>query len=532
MAKSLIFERDVEIPTRAGGILAANVYRPVAEGRFPVILTVGPYGKDRHWADRNQQHARELGGGPFLNWETPNPETWVPKGYVVVRVDGRGTGASPGFLDAISGKSAEDYYDAIEWAAAQSWSSGRVGLLGISFYAMNQWTVAALKPPHLAAMIPWEAAADLYRDFTRTGGILNSSFLSWWWPNTVLNVQYGWDGSVSPQDRAANRMDSLNDEVLERPLDGSFYSDWLPDLSQIEVPFLSVGNWGNIGLHLRGNIEAFVNASSQEKWLRIVTGSHIHPFYEPESIELQERFLAHYLKSEDTGWAGEPKVMIAIRDGHQTTLRAESEWPIARTEWTPIHLDANTLELSPVTPESAGEISYEAMGDSVTFSTSPFETETEVTGPVALRLWLSSSTTDADVFVRLGRINADGEDVMAVGPENNEVALTQGWLRASHRKLDPDHSLPYRPYHAHDEHQPLVPSEPVALDIEIWATSIVFAVGTRLILEIAGRELPCSHFFHQDERDRPADVFGGRNTVYTGPEHPSSLLLPVIPETR
>ncbi len=152
-----------------------------------------------------------------------------------------------------------------------------------------------------------------------------------------------------------------------------------------------------------------------------------------------------------------------------------------------MYLDANGLSLSPMPPEAVGEVSYAAMEESITFSTTPFEAETEVTGAGSLRLWLSSTTTDADVFVRLGRINADGEDVMAVGPENNAVAFTQGWLRASHRKLDAERSPPYRPYHTHDELQPLRPDEAVALDVEIWSTSIVFPEGTRLILEIAGK---------------------------------------------
>ncbi len=492
-------------------------------------MTHGPYGKDRHWADRVQQHARDLGGGPFINWETPDPETWVPKGYVVVRVDTRGVGASPGLLNPFLRQTAEDYYDAIEWAAGQPWSTGKVGLLGISFYAMNQWTVGALKPPHLAAMVPWEAAADLYRDFMRAGGILNSGFLSWWWPNTVLNVQHGSDGSLSEDERAANRLESLSDEALEHPLIDSFYTDWMSDLSNIEVPFLSVGNWGNIGLHLRGNIEAFVNASSPQKWLRIVTGDHIHPFYEPENIALEERFLGHFLKGEDTGWSDEPRVMLAIRDGADSTWRGEDDWPIPRTEWTKSFLDAGQLTLRSTAPASESTVSYAALEGSLTFSTSPFEVETEITGPVALRLWLSSATADADVFVRLGQVDREGHEVMGFGPEENAVALTQGWLRASHRKLDPQRSLPYRPYHSHDELQPLTPGEPVALDIEVWATSIVFRVGSRLILEVAGHEMASSHFLHHDERDRPADVFGAQNTIHTGPEHPSHLLLPVIP---
>lgn len=528
MARALIFERDVMIPTRAGGDLAANVYRPMGDGPWPVLMTHGPYGKDRHWADRVQQHARDLGGGPFINWETPDPETWVPKGYVVVRVDNRGVGASPGLLNPFVPRAAEDYYDAIEWAAAQPWCTGKVGLLGISFYAMNQWTVAALKPPHLAAMIPWEAAADLYRDFTRAGGIANSGFMSGWWPNTVLNVQHGWDGSVSPEERARHRLDSLLDEVLAHPLDDSFYR-WMPDLSEIEVPFLSVGNWGNIGLHLRGNTEGFLGAASEEKWLRIVVGDHIHPFYQPESVEVEQRFMDHFLKGEDNGWENEPRVMLAIRDGADASWRGEDAWPIGRTEWTSMHLDAGAMSLGTETPTQAAAVSYDAAGDSLTFSTRLFEQRTEVTGPLSLRLWLSSSTADADVFVRLGRIDADGSEMLGFGPEENDVGLTQGWLRASQRKLDQQRSLPYRPYHAHDEHWPLNPDEPVALEIEIWPTSVVFGPGSRLFLEIGGHELPYSHFLHADPRDRPPEIFAGSCTIYTGPEHPSALLVPVIP---
>lgn len=530
MTDSMIYQRDVDIPARDGQPLRANVYRPVADGQYPVIMTLGPYGKDRHWADRNQQHARDLGGGPFVNWETPNPETWVPKGYVVVRVDGRGTNASPGVLAPFSSTAAENYYDAIEWAGVQPWSNGKVGLLGISFYAMTQWPVAALRPPHLAAIVPWEAAADLYRDFFRAGGILNNTFLSWWWPNTVLNVQYGWDGSVNEQERAKNTVASLNDEALSHPLDGQFEDHWMTDLSQIEVPLLSVGNWGNIGLHLRGNTEGYVQAGSAEKWLRIVVGDHIHPFYEPENVDLEERFFGHFLKGEDTGWADEPPVMLAIRDGDEITWRGEQSWPIGRTRWTRYYLDAAQRTIGPDSPSTDAHIAFAALEESVTFTTAPSDITTEITGPVALRLWVSSSTADADIFVRFGRVDPSGEEMWAHGPEGNEVALTQGWLRASHRKLDPDETLDYRPHHTHDEVQPLVPGEVVALDIEIWPTSVVIPPGHRLVLEVGGAELRHSHFNHNDPQDRPVEVFGGTTKIHTGPDKPSYLLLPLIPD--
>ena len=448
----------------------------------------------------------------------------------VVRVDGCGTGASPGYLAPFSKDAAENYYDAIEWAAAQPWSTGKVGLAGISFYAMTQWPVAALRPPHLAAMIPWEAAADVYRDFMRAGGILNSRFLSWWWPNTVLNVQHGADGSLSAEQRAANCVVSLNDEALARPLAVQIEDEWCcPDLTRIEVPLLSVGNWGNVGLPLRGNVEGFLSAGSKQKWLRIITGDHIYPFYEPQNIDLQARFFAHFLKGEENGWDREPAIMLAIRDADAVAWRAEKAWPLSGTLWTPYYLDTAALSLARDAPRAEARLEFLAMGDPVTFTTAPVKMPVEVTGPVALRLWASSSTKDMDIFVRLGRVEPDGREVWAIGPEKNDVALTQGWLRASHRKLDPERALPYRPFHTHDEMQLLTPGEPVALDIEIWPTSITIPVGSRLLLEVGGHELINSHFYHEDERDRPASVFGGRTTLLSGPSAASYLYLPIIP---
>lgn len=134
----LIFERDVQIPMRDGVVLRGNLYRPADGTAAPVLMNFGPYGKDLSLAARQKDYYDALGKGVFLNWETPDPEYWVPRGYAVLRVDSRGSGASPGLLDAFSAAMARDHYDAIEWAGTQPWSTGKVGLLGISFYAMTQ----------------------------------------------------------------------------------------------------------------------------------------------------------------------------------------------------------------------------------------------------------------------------------------------------------------------------------------------------------------------------------------------------------
>jgi predicted acyl esterase len=174
----------------------------------------------------------------------------------------------------------------------------------------------------------------------------------------------------------------------------------------------------------------------------------------------------------------------------------------------------------------------------------PVAKETEITGPLAARLSVSSTTTDADLFLVFRVFTADLREITFMGAIDPHTPIAQGWLRASHRKLDPQLSEPWRPYHAHDEIQPLEPGKPVTLDIELWPTSIVVPAGYRLALSVRGRDYEwqkstgarlsnfknelrgCGPFLHDDPRDRPAAVYGGRTTLHLGD---SFLLLPVIP---
>lgn len=177
--------REVRIPMRDGSHLAANLYQPDGPGQFPVIMSMCPYGKDLHFTEFapanptiKAEYAHSQDKGSLLSWETPNPEFWVPQGYVVLRIDERGIGHSPGKLDILSESLKEDYYDAVEWAGTQEWSTGKVGLLGISYLAMSQWAVASLQPPHLTCIIPWEGTVDYYAEFTYPGGMLANGFIS------------------------------------------------------------------------------------------------------------------------------------------------------------------------------------------------------------------------------------------------------------------------------------------------------------------------------------------------------------------
>ncbi|HUL93470.1 MAG TPA: CocE/NonD family hydrolase [Burkholderiales bacterium] len=564
-------EWDVPIAMDDGVVLRADVFRPLADGRHPVILAYGPYAKGlafqdgypSAWQRMVAEHPDVPAGSTnkYQSWEVVDPEKWVPDGYVCVRVDSRGAGRSPGYIDHFSPRETKDFYDCIEWAGVQPWSNGKIGLNGISYYGINQWHVASLQPPHLAAMCVWEGAADWYRDMTHHGGIL-STFWANWYDMQVKTVQYGLglrgprsrvtgelvcgDETLSDRQLQANRCD-FGDEILAHPLDDAYHKTRSPVWEKITAPLLTAANWGGQGLHPRGNFEGFVRAASREKWLEAHGIEHWTHFYTDYGRILQKRFFDYFLKGEKNGWDRQPRVQLQVRRADRFVERHENEWPIARTQWTKFHLDPAGQVLSREPATSATSLAFDALGDGLTFLSPPLERETEITGPLAAKLWVSSTTKDADLFLVFRVFTADLREVTFMGAIDPHTPIAQGWLRTSHRKLDPKLSTEYRPYHTHDEAQPLAPGEPVALDIELWPTSIVVPAGHRIALSVRGRDYEwqsstgarlsnfknelrgCGPFLHDDPRDRPPAVFGGRTTLHVGPDRPAYVLVPVIP---
>jgi predicted acyl esterase len=562
---------DVPVTMEDGLVLRADVFRPVAEGKYPVLLTYGPYAKGlafqdgypSAWQRMVAEHPDVAAGSSNLyqSWEVVDPEKWVPAGYACVRVDSRGAGRSPGFIDHFSPRETKDFYHCIEWAGVQPWSNGKVGLNGISYYGMNQWHVATLQPPHLAAMCIWEGSADWYRDMTHHGGILCTFFANWY-DMQVKTVQYGLgergprsratgelvcgDETLSDKALAKNRCD-FGDDILAHPLDDPYHRDRSPVWEKVVTPFLSAANWGGQGLHPRGNFEGFVRAEAKQKWLEAHGIEHWTHFYTDYGRLLQLRFFDHFLKGEKNGWDRQPRVQLQVRRVDRFVERHENEWPIARTQWTKWYLEPSGHTLERAAPAAAGSVVYDATGDGVTFVSAPLERETEVTGPLAARLFVSSSTRDADLFLVFRVFTPDLREVTFMGAIDPHTPIAQGWLRASHRKLDPKLSTEYRPYHTHDQEQPLKSGEIVQLDIEIWPTSIVVPAGHRVALSVRGRDYEwqkttgaklsnfkneltgCGPFLHDDPRDRPMEIFGGKVTLHFGPQHAAYLLLPVIP---
>ncbi|HEX2825541.1 MAG TPA: CocE/NonD family hydrolase [Burkholderiales bacterium] len=539
----LIVEKDVKIPLRDGTMIYGDIFRPDGGSeKFPVIFNLGPYQKDKVWIPPEdlEEEANE-----YMNWETANPLWWCPRGYALLRVDTRGTGKSPGKCEPSSYQEGQDSYDCVEWVAKQPWCNGHVGCLGISYHAAFQWRLANLQPPSLKAIMPWEGRADQYRDQAYHGGIFAMGFITQWANSTMAHNLLGRPREYNP--------DAFNTSILwdymRKDLDSEEWRKNSAQWDRINVPLYSVGNWGGFAMHLRGNTEGYMLAASKHKKLRVHTGSHFHPFHAEEARTDQLRWFDYWLKGIDTGIMDEPPVKLEIRTGGSAkpyAFRFENEWPIKRTQWTKLYLridrdgpnKGDTAEgaLVPKVVESEKKISYSAgpghyrpvSGRSgVSFETPPMEADTEVTGPLVLNLWVSSSSEDMDIYATIRNIDPSGKDVNEVGQRGEPVAcVTKGWLRASHRKLDREKSLPYRPYHAHNERQWLKKDEIVECQVEIWPTSMVFKKGHKLRLDITPRDgVATGHFTHYN-----ADYnAGATNVIHSGGDRLSWLMLPVIP---
>jgi predicted acyl esterase len=570
----MLIDWDVPIMMDDGLEMRADIYRPKKAGKYPVIMTYGPYAKWLHFEqiyktcwDRMCETFPDVpanSSNQFQAWEVVDPEKWVPDNYVVIRVDSRGCGRSPGYIEHWSARETQDFKDCINWAGVQSWSNGKVGLNGISYYAINQWQVAAAQPKHLAAMCVWEGAVDFYRDVSHHGGIL-TTFLANWYDMQVKSIQNGlgqrgyrspftgdWVSgpeTLSDEQLAANRFD-FGRVAYEHQLDDAYWNKRTPEWSKIKVPLLSAGNWGGQGLHLRGNIEGFVNAASKEKWLEMHGIEHWTHFYTAYGIEIQKRFFDHYLKGKKNDWAKQPKVYLQIRHpGEKFVPRAESAWPLPSTVWTKTYLNAQNLSLVAQKTSTEATVNYRGFSNGVTFLMDPLDHDVELTGPLSTKLFVSSSTKDADLFVIVRVFDENMKEVVFQGALDPHTPIAQGWLRASHRELDPKKSKPYQPYHLHQKIDPLKPGKVYELDVEIWPTCIVIPAGYRIGLSVKGQDYVypggtggklsnmkneftgVGPFLHNDVRDRPPEIFDGNITLHTGGQYDSWLMLPVIPAT-
>lgn len=521
--QGLRIERNLSVRLRDGVRIFVDVYRPdgaAGERNLPALLGWSPYGKHNTSSRLNWPAAGVQDGwmSPYTAFEAPDPVYWCRHGYAVVYPDPRGSWYSEGELRHGGMGEAEDCFDLIAWLAERTWSNGKLGMTGVSYLTAIQWQVAPLHPPNLAAINPFEGFSDWYREFAYHGGIPETAFL----PRGSGNLKYS---TTRTEDTPAN--------VRAHPLHDAYWRSKECDLEAIEVPAYVVASWSDHGLHTRGTLEAWKRMRSKQKWLEVHGRKKWAYYYEPPHVEKQRQFFDHFLKQPGVSVPAWPKVLIEVRErANVGTFRAESEWPLARTEFRKLYLDAGQGALLDAPALSAAEARYDprapegrAVFDYV------FAADTELSGHMKLHLWVEAvGANDMDLFVGIQKLDARGETVPFVFyamMDNGPVAL--GWLRASHRDLDPVRSKPEQPVHAHTREQPLVPGERVPVEIEIWPSSTLFRAGERLRLVVQGQDLmreglPNAPFArHEDTRNR------GMHVIHTGRELDSYLLVPVIP---
>ncbi len=535
--QKMIMEKDVPIKVRDGATLYCNVFRPVKPGRFPVVMSADVYGKD---GDGRETHDRFATHGsvkttPFTPFESPDPGYWVPLEYVVVKLALRGSSNSVGDLYPVSTREANDYYDAIEWAAVQEWSTGNVGLNGVSYLCMTQWPVAAMNPPHCKAIIPWEGVSDMYRDWSFHGGMPETAFNPYWYKSQV--GRWGWQNC---------HIENLPEEMKKHPLIDDYWRDKIPDLGRIAMPMYVCASWSTQGLHTRGTLEGFKQAGAAHKWLEIHGRKEWETYYSREALERQRRFFDYFLKGIENDWLDTPKVRLEVRERfYEGMTRVENEWPIARTRYTQLFLDVKNMSLATQALGQEGRLSYSATGpEGEAYGPQfriTFDRDTELTGNMKLKLWVSAEgADDLDLFVGIKKFDRRGKEVLF--PDLNHIEhghVASGWLRVSHRELDEEKSTPWQPWLKHERMQKLQPGEIVSAEVEILPSGTLFRAGETLVLLVQGAEivlidksawpinegqsLPRVRCMHSETVNR------GRHIIHAGGKYDSHLLVPLIP---
>lgn len=520
----MIIERDVPVRLRDGAVILVDVFRPADESPAAPLIGWGPYGKHGHI--QYHQTFPNWGGDPshiskYAAFEAPDPLFWVPRGYAIINPDTRGTWGCEGRATYLSPEEALDFYDLIEWAGTQRWSNGKVGLAGVSYLASAQWRVAETHPPHLAAINPWEGWADTYREVVRHGGIPETYF----WP--YLTPRWG---------TSTTEVEDLQAETREHPLFDAFWKSKAADFAKIRVPAYVVASWTDQGLHTRGTLEGFKCIASQEKWLEVHGRKKWAYFYEPASVNRQLQFFDHFLRGNPHSIADWPRVRLEARERFCVgDMHFEDEWPLARTRYEKLFLDAQggTLRHVPLSEESSVAYGTEravANTERAQFDFT-FDQRTDLIGHMKLRLWASApQANDLDLFVAIQKLDAKGVVVpFAFWAHFDDGPVALGWLRASHRELDPGKSTAHQPVLSHQRSVAVPRGEIVPLDIEIWPSGTRFEAGESLRLVIQGSDIyiyPKPVMCDRHEQT----VNQGPHVIHTGGQYDSHLLVPVIPD--
>jgi hypothetical protein len=538
-----MIDEVVTVAARDGTQIGVRVYRP-DRGRAPALFGASPYRFDNNILPASPQ---------FLWRETGPIEFYVAQGYAFVQMDVRGSGRSGGDFVFLGRKDQEDLYDVIEWIGAQDWCTGKVGGIGQSYFCMLQWFMAAQAPPSLACIGAHDGLADAYRAGCYHGGIPCDFFPGYWWYQNRFINRFPAEGPAREQET------DLTALLAAHPTYDDFWRERnaLELLDRVTVPLYSSGVWSKHQLHTRGNIDAFLKAKGEKKLRLSAAPNAWAAAAEFSSVDFHQKvllpFYDHYLKGKQTDYVTRPAVEYAVRGAG--AMRQSETWPPHGVRYAAWHLTAEqsesvtslndgSLTIAPPLGQDATTYNYPVPGwvagvvgfgpggppafDPVrrvlTFTTTPLEHDLEIAGPIKLVLYASSTARDMDFFVKLcDQFPQSGEDRAKLNNPAFEV-VTRGWLRASHRALDPDRSTEMVPVHTHRDPQPLTPGEVYKFEISLEPQAYRFKAGHRIRLEIVNGDSPAtealwSHYYRPDKI--------GADTIHHDARHLSQLILPV-----
>ncbi len=545
------------LKARDGTRLRYDVIRPDGRGPFPAALNYEGYAAGSDASDN--------GVATFT-------DRLLARGYAVVGVSVRGTGCSAGEFDPFARTIRTDGYDAVEWIARQRWSDKRVGMIGVSFGGITQLMTASQRPPHLLAIAPSSATSDLYRDVVYPGGVLEYDFtFAWTGVQKEGGTEYAITGAPQDQDaeceqnyaahEAANTNHLIPTLVLQNPYfddtNGIGNEGWWAraprnGLERIDVPVFMHNQWQDE--QLPGRIWESLSRFSHpgEVWANFSNGNHGRDYYNPANQRHTLQFLDHFVRGVHNGFARKvPHLSVGI----ETKIAADGgntnpAWSINRSS-PGLRVDPRSFYLgsggrmtnhSPAKGESGDSYAYPAPapdvtepgpteggksagqltwkgpvppGGSVAYTSPRLRHDMVLGGPASLNLWLASTATDTDLEATVTEVRPDGE----------ETYVQRGWLRASHRKLDPAQSTALRPYQTHlrGDAKPLVAGRPTYMRLEVFPFAHAFRKGSRLRIWI---EAPTGHtgFWAFAPVPDPA-----QNTILHDAAHPSRLVVGVVP---
>lgn len=511
----VLCERDQAVPLRDGTVVYCDIYRPAnTQEKVPAICAFGPFGKN----PAEGVDSWQLMGVPpktvseYSKFESPDPGYWCRQGYAIVNVDPRGIGNSEGDVYLWGSQDAKDGADVIDWVGEQEWCNGKCTMIGNSGVCMTHWRIAAQQPKHLACLAAWEGQGDMYRESYCCGGIPNPDY----------------ESHIIQSLAVSNYIEDTPKMVHDYPLMNAYYRDKIVDWGKIRIPTYVTAGW--VHHHLRGAFEGFRRIRSPKKWMRAHRDFEWPDSYNPESLEDVKRFFDRYLKDINNGWEFTPRVRLDVMDGYDydfASKRPEESFPLKRTEYKKIYLDATDGSASYELPATEAEAVYDPKTETTTF-TIQFAEDTEIIGFMKLHLWVEARGHDnMDLFPWVIKLDKD-DNYVPIRVMGAPYRGAWGFLRCCHRELDPKYASDFQPVHAHTKEERFAPGEIVPVDVEFYPHSRIWHKGEKLQVMIAGRFIK-TEWFHDNDMNHQTDNGDGLHVIHTGGQYDSYLQIPAIP---